>query len=80
MTVNNLAVLERDDGNLDRAAALFRRALVSFVRTLGARHPHAVLARANRRAVEREIAAAGRAPARAPPDRPQETRANPPMR
>ena len=58
MTVNNLAVLERDEGNLDRAAALFRRALVTFVRALGARHPHAILARANRRAVERERAAA----------------------
>jgi hypothetical protein len=57
MTVNNLAVLERDDGNLDLAAALFRRALGSFVRTLGERHPHSVLARGNRRAVEREVAA-----------------------
>ena len=82
MTVNNLAVLERDDGNLDRAAALFRRALASFVRTLGARHPHAVLALANRRAV------AGRSPQLAEravrrehrPIRPQETQANPPMR
>jgi hypothetical protein len=58
MTVNNLAVLERDDGNLARAAALFRRAVGSFVRALGDRHPHAVLARANRRAVEHELARA----------------------
>ena len=56
MTVNNLAVLERDDGNLERAAALFRRAEGSFVRALGAEHPHAVLALANRRAVDRERA------------------------
>ena len=64
MTVNNLAVLERDDGNLKRAAALFRRALASFIRTLGARHPHARLAQANRRAIEHEIAAGAAKPAR----------------
>ena len=56
MTVNNLAVLERDDVHLERAAALFRRALGSFVRALGRKHPHAVLALANRRAVDRELA------------------------
>src|SRR5439155_1755603 len=57
MTVNNLAVLERDQGNLERSAALFKRALGSFVKSVGARHPHTVLALANHRAVEREIAA-----------------------
>jgi hypothetical protein len=56
MTVNNLAVLERDEGNLKRSALLFKRALGSFVRTLGDRHPHAVLARGNRRAIEHELA------------------------
>ena len=43
MTVNNLAVLERDAGRLDRSAALFRRAHGSFRRALGDRHPHTVL-------------------------------------
>ena len=77
MTVNNLAVLERDDGNLERAAALFRRALGSFVRTLGARHPHA-RARAGQPPRRRARDRARRAHA-APPDGPQETRADPPM-
>ena len=54
MTVNNLAVLERDDGNLERAAALFRRAFATFRAVLGDRHPHTVLAEANRRAVAAE--------------------------
>ena len=54
MTVNNLAVLERDAGRLDRSAALFRRAHGSFRRALGDRHPHTVLAAANRRAVAAE--------------------------
>ena len=30
MTVNNLAVLEREDGHLEQSAVLFRRALDSF--------------------------------------------------
>ncbi|HVV52589.1 MAG TPA: tetratricopeptide repeat protein, partial [Polyangia bacterium] len=51
LTVNNLAVLERDGGRLARAEALFRRAADSFGRTLGARHPHRILARQNLRAV-----------------------------
>jgi len=56
MTVNNLAVLERDEGKLKRSAGLFGRPLGRFVRTLGDRHPHAVLARGNRRAIEHELA------------------------
>jgi hypothetical protein len=65
MTVNNLAVLEREEGHLEPSAVLFRRALDGFVRSVGARHPNAVLTRTNRRAVEREIAAlAARRPAR----------------
>ena len=54
MTVNNLAVLERDDGRLDHAAALFRRASGSFKACLGEGHPHSLLAEANRRAVDTE--------------------------
>jgi len=44
-------VLERDEHRLARAEALFRRAADSLARALGARHPHAVLARNNLRAV-----------------------------
>jgi hypothetical protein len=54
MTVNNLAVLERDDGNLDRAETLFRRASATFSARLGEAHPHSLLAEANRRAVHAE--------------------------
>ena len=68
MTVNNLAVLERDEGNLGQSAALFQRALDSFVRAVGARHPNAVLARSNRRAIEHEMAA--KASGKASPKRP----------
>ena len=58
MTVNNLAVLERDDGHLDRVRGAVPARPRQLRRALGARHPHAVLA-ANRRAVEgdRELAA-----------------------
>jgi hypothetical protein len=51
LTVNNLAVLERNEHRLARAEALFRRAADSFGHTLGLRHPHTVLARGNLRAV-----------------------------
>jgi hypothetical protein len=52
MTVNNLAVLERDDGRSARARVLFRRAFESFRRVLGAGHPHTRLARDNHRAAD----------------------------
>ena len=66
MTVNNLAVLEREDGNLERRAALFRRALGGFVRSWAPATRTRCSTRTNRRAVEREIAAlaARRRPAR----------------
>ena len=51
MTVNNLAVLERNAGRAAVARALFRRAAGSFRRTLGAAHPHTRLARENLSAV-----------------------------
>ena len=56
LTVNNLAVLERNEDRLARAEALFRRAAASFGRALGPRHPHTVLARENLRAVRRGAA------------------------
>jgi hypothetical protein len=77
MTVNNLAVLERDEGNLDRAAPSSGAPSSRLSAPSGARHPHAVLARANRRALERERAATATDEARDPP---QESRANQPMK
>ena len=40
MTVNNLAVLLKDQGKLDEAKAMYERALAGRERTLGADHPH----------------------------------------
>ena len=42
MTVNNLAVVLKDQGKLDEAKAMYERALAGRERTLGADHPHTV--------------------------------------
>ena len=62
MTLNNLAVLRRAQGEHAEAAALYRRALSAFERALGKRHPKAVACRANHARLLRVMRASGTRP------------------
>lgn len=47
MTANNLAVLYKEQGRIQEAKKLYRRAMTIFEKGLGKKHPHTVTCREN---------------------------------
>jgi hypothetical protein len=55
MTLNNLAVLLKKQGEYEEAAALYRRAIAIFEAALGAEHPKVVTCQKNLEALLRNL-------------------------